>query len=157
MEAKVAVALIFLLLVIYQLKHYLCDYPLQNAWMLGKFKQGWDFVLPLSAHCGVHALFTFAIAFTFSWRPGNLLFCLGLALFDFVVHFVMDRIKAGPKYLGRYKSLSAKEYQELWASTFGQAPQLRHNTYFWWALGFDQMVHHLTHYAIIAALVWRMG
>lgn len=148
---------IFLLLAIYQVKHFLCDFPLQGPWMLRKFLPGWDFALPLAAHAGLHALFTLVIAFIFSWRPGNVLFCLGLASFDFIAHFIMDRIKAGPKYLGRYKSLSAKEYNELWSSTFGQARELRHNTYFWWCLGFDQMVHHLTHYAIIFALVWRMG
>lgn len=149
--------IVLLLLLIYQLKHFLCDFPLQSSWMLGKFRADWSFLKPLAAHAGVHATFTLAIAFFFSWRPGNVLFCLGLAVFDFVMHLVMDRIKAGPKYLGRYKALSAREYQELWSSTFGEAPQLRHNTYFWWALGFDQMVHHLTHYVIIAALVWRMG
>ena len=151
------ITVIFLLLAIYQVKHFLCDFPLQGSWMLRKFLPGWEFAGPLAAHAGLHALFTFGIALIFSWRPGNVPFCLALAAFDFVVHFTMDRIKAGPKYLGRFKALSAKEFGELWSSTFGSAPQLKHNTYFWWSLGLDQMVHHLTHYAVIYALVWRMG
>lgn len=33
--------------------------------------------------------------------------------------------------------------------------RIKSNTYFWWALGLDQMVHHLTHYVFIAMIVWR--
>ncbi len=135
---------IFLLLVIYQLKHFMADFPLQGRYMLGKFKDDWSFFLPLSAHCGVHALFTFGIVLAFTTSPS---LALLLAAFDFTVHFFMDRIKAGKKYLGRFKALSAKE--------FGAASEdaRRDNTYFWWSLGLDQTVHHLTHYAIIACIV----
>lgn len=119
---------VFLLLVLYQLKHYLADFPLQGAWMLGKFRPGWDFVGPLAAHAGVHGLFTLAIAAVF----GAGWFAVGLAVFDFVTHFVVDRIKASPDLLGRYK------------------PDQRQ---FWWALGGDQMAHHLCHYFIIWMLV----
>ena len=27
--------------------------------------------------------------------------------------------------------------------------RFKSNTYFWWALGWDQMMHHLTHYVIL--------
>lgn len=128
------VGLFFALLVIYQVKHWLADYPLQGQYMLGKFKPGWDFVPPLSAHAGVHGAFTFTIACLFCW--GQLGFQLELALFDFVVHFTMDRIKAGPRILGRWKP---------------------DNKLFWWALGFDQMIHHLTHYVCIYAILRAMG
>jgi len=150
--------IVFALLLIYQLKHFLADYPLQGAYMLGKFKDhGW--VLPLAAHCAVHGWFTFAIAMAFGMKP---LQCLGLAAFDFVVHFTMDRIKASPKLMGRWKALSGREYVTVkenlaWYSPFRDQTTanecraaLRNNKLFWWALGFDQMVHHLTHYAIIA-------
>jgi hypothetical protein len=122
------VSSIFLLLVIYQLKHFICDYPLQNAYMLGKFKEsGW--VKPLLAHTGIHAIATFLIAFAFT----NLFFLsLSLAAFDLVVHFIMDRVKASPKMLGRFDIKDKR---------------------FWWSLGLDQMVHHLTHYAIIACIL----
>ncbi len=122
------VSSIFLLLVIYQLKHFICDYPLQNAYMLGKFKEsGW--VKPLLAHTGIHAIATFLIAFAFT----NLFFLsLSLAAFDLVIHFIMDRVKASPKMLGRFDIKDKR---------------------FWWSLGLDQMVHHLTHYAIIACIV----
>jgi hypothetical protein len=74
----------------------------------------------------------------------------------------MDRIKASPNLLGRYKALSADEMKSIlsYLPTLGEAgvqekfgDQLRSNVYFWWALGLDQGVHHLTHYAIIWMLL----
>lgn len=117
---------IFFLLLIFQVKHFLADYPLQTTWMLGKFKPDWSFFWPLTLHCLVHAWFTAVIVTAIDptkWW---------LAVVDFVIHFVMDRIKAGPKYLGRYNVKEKK---------------------FWWSLGLDQSVHHLTHYFIIWSLV----
>jgi hypothetical protein len=138
---------IFVLLVIYQLKHFLADYPLQGAYMLGKFKPGWDFVLPLLAHVGVHGLFTLAIVL---WYNPSLWW---LSLFDMASHFVMDRVKASPKYLGRFKALSANEFKMLMQMPELSKPQFKSNVYFWWSLGFDQMWHHLTHYIIIWTIV----
>jgi hypothetical protein len=147
------------LLIAYQIKHFLCDYPLQGPYMLRKFLPGWGFFLPLLAHAGVHALCTGLIAFLF----GSYHLIIPLALLDGTVHFIMDRIKAGPKYMGRWKPLTAQEYRNCydlskshWAPTSSQASQhLRGNTLFWWALGFDQMVHHLTHYLCIYLLMTR--
>lgn len=154
-------ATFLVLLVVYQLKHLLADYPLQTQWMLGKLKErGW--AAPLAAHAGVHAAFTLVIALVVS--HGWLGLSLILAAFDFAIHFAMDRIKASPKMLGRFKALSGEQYAmykaqvaSISAGNGWSAPNaekmLRSNTYFWWALGLDQMVHHLTHYVIIVVLV----
>jgi hypothetical protein len=144
---------VFILLIFFQIKHYVADYLLQNEYMLKKFLPDWGFFIPLVAHCGIHAAFTLAVVLYVNpvlWW---------LALVDFGVHFVMDRIKAGPKYLGRFKALSSREYvsnvrlqktrQEGWQDA---QREIRGNTFFWRSLGLDQMVHHLTHYAII----WRL-
>lgn len=117
---------VIILLVLFQIKHFVADYPLQNAYMLGKFKLvGWE--RPLAAHAAVHALFTFAIALFF-----NPILALPLAIFDFAIHGFVDRLKAHPELGGRFKP---------------EQPQ------FWWALGADQTMHHLTHYAIIFLIV----
>lgn len=137
---------VFVLLLIYQLKHFLADFPFQTGYMLGKFKDGWAFLLPLCAHVLVHACFTFIIVFLFT---ESLFLAVTLAAFDLIVHFIMDRVKAGNKYLGKYKALAATEYP---SST---KKQKRHNTFFWWSLGLDQTVHHLTHYAIIACIIMQ--
>lgn len=121
---------IFLLLVIFQVKHFLADYPLQGKYMLGKFKPGWAFFMPLLAHCEVHACFTFVIAYVFTHDTS---LSAGLGLTDLCLHFFMDRMKAGPKYLGRFKDMM--------------------KPYFWWCLGLDQMWHHLTHYYLIYRII----
>lgn len=117
---------IFILLVMFQLKHFVCDYPLQTPYMLGKM-QRIDWVKPLAAHAGVHSLFTFCITLIFV--PSIAIY---LALADFVIHFIVDRIKASPDLGGRFKP---------------------DQPYFWWALGADQMAHHLTHYVFIYLII----
>ena len=176
---------IFLLLCVYQLKHFLADYLLQGKYMLGKFKPGWDFLGPLTAHVGVHGLMTFGICgvFWLFFAQGMLfddqaLYAAGVALLDVSVHFVMDRIKASPKYMGRWKPLTGPQwleakktvveltstlYPNFWQGPHGDnlldqaRAKLRGNRLFWWVLGFDQMVHHLTHYACIYAILKLAG
>jgi len=136
---------VFALLLAFQVKHFLADYPLQSpAFFLGKFRRGWDFLPALAAHALIHATLTSWIAAVAGASLGR---CLLLGAFDAVVHGTMDRIKAGPRYMGRWKPLTATEYP---AST---PAQKLGNKLFWNALGFDQMVHHLTHYAVIWWLV----
>lgn len=129
---------VLLLLIAYQAKHFLADYPLQRRWMLGKFRDDWGFVPPLLAHVAVHAAGTLLITCWFGVAQAA-----ALALFDAAVHFVMDRIKASKRYLGRYKSLTAD------TALTATPEQWRSNDRFWWSVGLDQGVHHLTHYAII--------
>jgi hypothetical protein len=162
----------FLLLLLFQFKHFVCDYPLQNSYMLGKFMPGWEYLRPLGAHCAVHALFTGIIVVMVDLGMGSHAgYPVGevgyLMLVDFCAHFAMDRIKASPKMLGRFKAVSGQEYaslvrcikdfegfgnseMELAAKSFRR--KLKSNTYFWWSLGLDQAMHHITHYYII----WRM-
>lgn len=101
--------MIWLLLVIYQIKHFVCDYPLQGQFMLGKFKKYPEFILPLLAHSGVHGAATFAIAIWF--KSPAVALALGLA--DMAIHFGVDRVKASPNLLGRFKALSGNEYVAL--------------------------------------------
>ncbi len=122
-----SIASVFTLLIIFQIKHFICDFPLQREYMLRKTKAGWDFVPPLALHCAVHAVFTFCIVMIF--KP-QLWWLAGV---DFIIHFTMDRIKSGPRYLGRFND--------------------RDKPGFWNALGFDQMIHHFTHYSIIWLLI----
>lgn len=148
---------VFLLLIVYQLKHFVADYPLQTSYMLGKFKPGWGYLKPLLAHVAVHGFGTLLIAAAFG---ATARLALGLAVFDATIHFIMDRIKAAPHIMGRWKMLSGKEMMSIlsYRDTIGldkYSAELRGNRLFWWALGFDQMVHHLTHYAIIYVLVTR--
>lgn len=148
----IVITMYFVLDNAFQLKHFLADYPLQNEYMLGKFKDGWDWVKPLAAHSGLHAFFTFCILTALCpWLSFGVIFFL--SIFDFVIHFAMDRIKASPNMLGYFKPLTAKDYPRA------TDQQKRHNKYFWWALGLDQDIHHRTHSLIvyIAILMFIMG
>ena len=147
---------IFALLVIFQFKHLIADYFLQGGFMLKKFLPGWNFFLPLLAHTLVHGLFTIVIVLFYA--PS--LWWLGLV--DMTIHFIMDRIKAGPKYLGRFKALSAKEFKKVY-DTYLHADneesrnkaksRIKSNIYFWWSLGVDQMVHHLTDLFVVYCII----
>ena len=145
---------IFLLLVVFQIKHYLADYPFQTSYMMGKFKRDFSHVLPLACHAGVHASITLVIV-CFGFHPS----LAWLAIVDFCSHYAMDRVKASPDLLGRYKALSAKEYMEVVNSPNSLIPgtdeykAIKGNRYFWLSLGFDQLWHHMTHYYIIYKMV----
>lgn len=117
------VDLVFVLIIVFQLKHFAADYLFQYNYMLKKVSPSWDFIAPLSLHCFVHAFLTLLICLYFTphlWW---------ISIIDFVIHFFVDRFRSGPRYLGRFKD--------------------PHTSLFWWILGADQMVHHLTHIAII--------
>lgn len=118
---------VFGLFILFQVKHFLADFVFQNVYMLRKGSPTWDFVIPLGIHSGVHALMTLAIVLFV--RP-ELWY---LAVLDFIIHFFTDRLKAGPRYFGRYDNLNSKAY--------------------WVLFGADQMVHHLTHVYICWILV----
>lgn len=124
---------LFTLLVAFQIKHFLADYPLQTTRMLDKAKTNLEWIAPLVQHCSVHAAGTFIITagFTHSWR-----FAVMLTAVDFSIHFLIDRLKASPFLGGRFKP---------------------NQNYYWWALGADQMAHHLTHYGLIFLIIQKMG
>jgi len=134
----------FALAVAYQFKHFLADYVLQSDAMMKKANPDWSFFFPLLSHALVHGGFTFVIAWFFLHHLG---WALALAAGDTLIHFFMDRIKASPRYLGRYPLRSPEELKSATPA------QHRENRLYWITFGFDQMVHHLTHLAIIAALL----
>lgn len=123
-------ATVIVLLLLFQLKHFLADYTIQmsyNSFFMRKFDND-RWIFPLACHSVSHACFTFLISMMFTTWTLSLL----LACFDFIVHFTMDRIKASPNMMGKYKMDDVR---------------------YWNALGVDQMVHHLTHYVIIFSIV----
>ena len=118
---------LFNLLVIYQLKHFICDYMMQDTYMLGKFNRvGW--FKPLAAHSLVHAIGTFMICIVCTEA---IWFSLILAGIDCVIHGVIDKLKVEASR--PYDSKTDKE--------------------FWYLLGADQFFHHITHYLIIASIM----
>jgi len=122
---------LFILLAVFQLKHFVADFPLQTPYMLNKYRPGWDFIVPLVVHCLVHAIMTLAIAIYYDPQ------LWWLAVADFAIHFVVDRLKSGPKYFGRYNDIRKPSY--------------------WIALGGDQALHHLTSVYIVWVIIKTTG
>lgn len=126
-SGTVAVAPLVTWMLILTAKHVVADFLLQNSWMaMGKdAREGW--LLPLTVHCLVHgavATLLFAVLAPQLWFLG---------VIDFAVHFCIDRTKG---YL---------------VSHFGITSEKQ---YFWWVIGIDQALHHVTDFAwamIVAA------
>ena len=119
---------IFILLIAFQIKHFVCDFPLQNKYMLGKMnKENW--ARPLLAHSLVHSFGTFVVVVI---ATANIYISIMLSIVDLILHFIVDRLKASPKLGGRFKM---------------------DQPYFWWALGLDQMAHHIINYIFIVIIV----
>lgn len=126
---------LFVLALVWQVKHFVADFPLQNTYMQKKFARvGW--IAPLAAHCGVHAVMSlvlFAIAALLLGRVDLLGVAVLLAGIDGFSHFVIDRLKAHPDIGGKY-TVAEKQ--------------------FWNNLGLDQMAHHIVGLFLIFIFVY---
>ena len=106
-------------------KHVLADFFFQNAWMAkGKdARTGW--ALPLLAHVAIHGAITTLLVVAVHpklWFVG---------LIDFAIHITIDRIKG------------------MLVAHFAIVPG---NPWFWWLIGIDQALHHLTN-LLLAVLI----
>ena len=121
-ETAVASALVFLLLL--QLKHFVCDGPLQTKQMVhekGIYGQ------PLGLlHAGLHAVGTFIVCIAMGL---GLQTALALAAVDGVIHYHIDFIKES--------FVRARDW------SFG-------NAQFWWAMVGDQFLHNVTYIGLTA-------
>jgi hypothetical protein len=105
-------------LLIFLLKQLVADFLLQTSWMAAGKEQPHGWFYPLLAHVAVHAVATtliFAALAPVYWWMG---------IVDFVIHFAIDRAKG---LLNRAFDNNATK------------------TGFWWLIGIDQTLHHLTH------------
>lgn len=114
-----------LLIALLQVKHVICDGPLQTLAMV-KAKSHYGRSLGL-LHALIHATGSFVVLAGFGI---SVLLALKLAVLDGVLHYHVDYIKEN---LVKIMHWSVKE-----------GP-------FWWALTTDQALHHLT-YVVIALL-----
>lgn len=120
-----------LLMALFLIKHFACDFPLQTVYHLGKSKPGLAFVLPLASHCSVHMMASFMIIVCF--RPSM----AWLAVAEFFAHFVIDRCKSVYKLP-----------QGQWASE----DKGKYLSKYYFAFGLDQLAHGLTYVAMIYAM-----
>jgi hypothetical protein len=119
------------ILVVLEIKHFICDYPFQTSHQL--HNKGIYCHPGGILHSGLHAIFTMAAFLVVTPSLG-----LGIAIVagEFLVHYHVDWSK---EQIIRRRGWVASQRE------------------FWWAIGIDQLVHHLTYIAIGALLVgaWR--
>jgi Protein of unknown function (DUF3307) len=113
-----------------QVKHFLCDGPLQTKAMVDSKSLYGD--LQGVIHAGLHGLGSAITLFAFQF---GFMTVLALALIDGLVHYHIDYVKE---------------------NIVKRASWTSHDAQFWWALSADQMLHHMT-YLLIAAIAFTNG
>lgn len=106
------------MLIAFQIKHFLADFVLQNKYMLRKTART-EWVGPLLAHSAVHSIGTFLVLVAFI-GPNAVYF----AMVDLAVHTGID----------------------AWKARLTEQNVFRKS--FWVALGLDQLAHQLTYIAM---------
>jgi hypothetical protein len=114
-------------LVVLEVKHFIFDYPLQTRYML-KNKATYGHPGGL-IHAGLHVLGTTAVFLVV--RP-SLAAIIGILVGEFIVHYHIDWAKG---QLTRRGGLTTADAM------------------YWWGIGADQLLHHLTYLAIAAVLM----
>jgi hypothetical protein len=117
-------------LIVLEIKHFVCDYPLQTRYQLenkGTYGHPGGII-----HSGIQAVFTML---AFLVVTPTLLLGAAIVIGEFILHYHIDWTKENiVKHMG-------------WTSK---------NREFWWAIGVDQLAHHLTYVLIAAILVGVM-
>lgn len=110
---------VLVLLVLFQVKHFICDGPLQTSQMV---RDKGHYGRPRGIlHAAIHGGGTLCALLVFGAAPAG---ALGLALLDFAIHYHIDFTK---EQIVRRAG---------WTTTAAQ---------FWWALSADQALHQLTY------------
>ena len=126
-----SVQLILLVLLILQIKHYLCDYLLQSEYQYsnkGLYGHPGGIL-----HAGLHALATIVV---FAVITPSLQLGLAIVVGEFIAHYHLDWTKE--------QILRRRQW------VFPQAQ-------FWWVFGADQALHEITYLAIAALLATAAG
>jgi hypothetical protein len=121
--------IICILLALFGIKHFVCDFVLQNENM---FKDKGIYMAPGGRnHAAMHALGTFIVLLIiFPWDIGAHMFAIILGILDGLIHYHID-----------------------WAKTNLSRGLTPADRKFWVWFGADQGLHYLTYIGIIAILV----
>lgn len=112
------------IMILLQLKHFLCDFPLQGPY---QYKNKGTYFHPGGLlHAAIHVAGTLAVFALLGWFYVDLLW---LALLEGFIHYHIDWAKMR---INAAKGWGPTTHEE-----------------FWWLLGYDQLLHQLTYLAMI--------
>lgn len=120
-------AALLVVFTVLQVKHFICDYPLQTPYQLkhkGIYGHPGGII-----HSAIHALGTLT---AFLVVTPTLALGAAIVVGEFLVHYHTDWAK---DQVMRRKGYNVHQHE------------------FWWAIGADQLVHHLTYIVIAGVLV----
>lgn len=124
--------LIIVVLVCFQIKHFVADYMLQPLWMIrdkGHLDQAGGYI-----HAGIHALGSIPALLVAGLSLAPLALMIAA---EFVIHFAVDHTKARISMKGDKGPSTAA---------------------FWALHGADQLIHHLTYIAMaVIATLWAVS
>lgn len=120
--------LILLSMLVFQIKHFLCDFALQTS---GQIRNKGVYLHPAGlTHAGLHAIGSVPAILVLTRSPLPLVV---LPLVEFAFHYHTDY---GKVKLDRHLRLNDQ------------------NTLYWIIFGTDQLIHQLTYIAMIAAILY---
>lgn len=115
--------------VAFTVKHVVADFLLQTHWMAVGKDQAKGWAKPLLIHCLIHGVLTTLMVAAVApalWFVG---------LIDFAIHIAIDRAKG-------------------W--TVAHFHVTNDHAAFWWLIGIDQALHHLTGFALAVLLAFNL-
>lgn len=118
---------LFVLLVAFEVKHFVADYPFQSAYHSGPER---GYVPSILLHALFHGLLTAVVCTSYLAlaQPAATRWVIGLALIDFTLHYAID-----------HHSLS-------------MISKSKDHPAFWWMIGLDEMVHRFTNFYLVFLL-----
>ncbi len=121
MSSSVVVGPLIFWMLLLTVKHVVADFFLQTSWMaLGKDRKTGR-AAPLLVHCAIHGVLTIVLVAAIAPRFWY------IGLIDFVIHLAIDRAKG------------------FCVATFNVTHE---HQWFWWLIGIDQALHHLTGFGL---------
>lgn len=142
---------VYIVIALFALKHFLASYPLQTSYTVkGLSSSGW--FVPMLARCGIQAGCTMLLTLGFWYKMGasfNGMLLVSVMAIDFVSHFLIDRMKVSPEFLGRFQVASPQELAQMQIDYTSKDPgvvvaaqaESDSNKYFWWADGFCHLLY----------------
>jgi hypothetical protein len=139
------VSQIFLILLMFEFKKLLCDYPIHPTFILKKFQS--ENYKAFAFHSFVHSFFTFLIISIMTDADMGL--SLTLSFFEYIVHFALSLWKSRSQLMARFRPLDLDEF------LVADKKSKFHHRMYWGIFAVDRMIHQGLYLLILYVLCSR--